>query len=191
MCNDQGENRLMIKNFLIIISLFLVIYPRSSKVNADDLCHPTVSENSENFIIGYGSLIETKSRKLTNPNANNAYPIMINGFQRLWGVDAGNYKGTFLTVIRKPDQFFNAVYYQVQENDIRNTDEREVGYCRTKINVSNLKPMGLETLPKGNYWIYTINPNNLSSPSEEYPIIQSYVDIFISGCFQIQKRYQN
>ncbi len=180
----------MLKKLLIAIGFLLVIYPQVSKVDADDLCHPAINNNSQNFIIGYGSLIETKSRQVTNPNANNAYPVMINGFERLWGVNAGYYQGTFLTVIKKSGAFFNAVYYQVKEDEIINTDAREVGYCRTKINRSNLESLGIANLPKGDFWIYTINPNNLSSASAKYPIIQSYVDIFITGCFEVQKRYQ-
>ena len=180
----------MIKTIATLIGFLLIFFPDASKVNARNLCHPKIDNSLQNFVIAYGSLIETKSRELTNANANNAYPVIVNGFQRLWGINAGNYRGTFLTVIKKSGEFFNAVYYLVKEDEITNTDAREIGYCRTKINRNNLKSLGILNLAKGDFWIYTIEPNNLSSPSEQYPIIQSYVDIFISGCFEVQKRYQ-
>ena len=32
--------------------------------------------------------------------------------------------------------------------------------------------------------------NKIKKPSKSHPIVQSYVDIFMNGCFQIQKKYR-
>ena len=43
------------------------------------------SENSKNYIIGYGSLMERESRMITNPQAHRVEPVLVRGFQRVWG----------------------------------------------------------------------------------------------------------
>lgn len=180
----------MLKKSLILIGFLFSLLSSNHEVKANETCYPTVNNSSQNFIIGYGSLMETKSRTLTEPSANDAYPIKVKGFQRLWGVNGGYYKTTFLTVIKKKDKWLNAVYYQANENDILNTDTRERDYCRTKVNRNDVEVLGLQSLPTGDFWIYTINPDKVTVPTSDYPIVQSYVDIFMSGCLEIQKRYQ-
>ena len=45
----------------------------------------TPEPGSKNYIIGYGSLMETESRTRTNKSALVVKPILIKGFQRTWG----------------------------------------------------------------------------------------------------------
>lgn len=70
------------------------------------------------------------------------------------------------------------------------TDRRESGYCRVAIKKSEIKPLGLKALPSGTYWIYAQRSNNIEKPSAQYPITQSYVDIFMNGCIQIGRTFQ-
>jgi hypothetical protein len=180
----------MLKKSLILIGFLFSLWPSNHQVKADEVCRPTINNSSQNYIIGYGSLMEDNSRMATDPRAKDAYPIKVNGFQRIWGINGGHYKTTFLTVIRKKDKWLNAVYYEANENNIMNTDAREGGYCRTKVNRNDLEVLGLQSLPVGDFWIYTIDSNKVTVPTSDYPIVQSYVDIFMSGCLEIQKRYQ-
>lgn len=39
------------------------------------------------------------------------------------------------------------------------------------------------------YWVYVNKANHIGEASVNYPIIQSYVDIFISGCIEIEEKY--
>jgi len=44
-------------------------------------------------------------------------------------------------------------------------------------------------LRNSEFWIYVTIPNCRKYPNEEYPIVQSYVDIFIEGCGQMERLY--
>lgn len=168
-----------------IIMLFLF----SGHSFAVELCHPEVSQKDNNYIIGYGSLMQRESRKSTHPNAMDVYPVEVKGFKRIWGIHGQNYKTTFLTVIKDKDSYLNAVYYPSADYEILGADEREIGYCRILISRNDLNPLGLSSMPEGKYWIYVRDEDKISSPSIEYPIVQSYVDIFLDGCIQIGNTY--
>ena len=112
----------MARLFLILIILSI------TSVNANE-CNLTPEPGSKNYIIGYGSLMETESRTRTNKSALVVKPILIEGFQRTWGQNGGIYKITFLTIIQKKNSKVNAVYYPVSLKDLNKTDRREKGYC--------------------------------------------------------------
>jgi hypothetical protein len=144
----------------------------------------------KNYMVGYGSLINTKSRLRTTPNIKFVYPVQINDYERAWNVHGKSYKATFVGVIPKKGAHLNAVYYPISKEDLELTKKRELSYNITKLNSKNLEPLGLKTLPEGNYWISSVKPDLLSPPSETYPIIQSYIDIIVKGAFEIAERYQ-
>ena len=173
----------------ILIFIFLL---STSLVNAQNCnLNPSKKLGLKNFIIGYGSLMEEGSRTRTNPNAKIAKPIMVKGFERIWGHNGGNYKITFLTLVKKENSVINAVYYRVSLNSLKKFDRRESSYCRIKVSHDDL--IFYDKKIKNNnssFWIYAANPKRLKNPTEEHPIVQSYVDIFMNGCLQIQKKYK-
>ena len=154
-------------------------------------CNQTPAQGSNNYIIGYGSLMERESRMSTNPNAKLVEPILIKNFERLFGHSGGNYKTTFLTLIEKNGAKVNGVYYAVTLEDILKTDQREKSYCRVKIDHKNLDLYGRKVkLENTNFWVYAANAERLQKPTATHPIVQSYVDIFLNGCFQIQEEFK-
>ena len=172
-------------------SYFLLFSLLAFNAFASSHCNLTPDPKSNNYIIGYGSLIERESRISTNPNAKIAEPIMIKNFERLFGHSGGNYKTTFLTLIEKKDAKVNAVYYAATLEDIAKTDQRERSYCRVKIDHKNLDFYGRNIkLENTNFWVYAANPDRLQKPTNVHPIVQSYVDIFLNGCFQIQEEFK-
>ena len=154
-------------------------------------CNQTPAQGSNNYIIGYGSLMERESRMSTNPNAKLVEPILIKNFERLFGHSGGNYKTTFLTLIEKNGAKVNGVYYAVTLEDIIKTDQREKSYCRIKVNSNDLDFYGRKVkLENTNFWVYAANVDRLQKPTATHPIVQSYVDIFLNGCFQIQEEFK-
>jgi len=154
-------------------------------------CNQIPAQGSNNYIIGYGSLMERESRMSTNPNAKLVEPILIKNFERLFGHSGGNYKTTFLTLIEKNGAKVNGVYYAVTLEDILKTDQREKSYCRVKIDHKNLDLYGRKVkLENTNFWVYAANAERLQKPTATHPIVQSYVDIFLNGCFQIQEEFK-
>jgi hypothetical protein len=43
--------------------------------------------------------------------------------------------------------------------------------------------------PNGQIWIYVSMPQSVAIPNSQYPIVQSYVDIFVSGCLEQEQRF--
>ncbi len=158
--------------------------------HASDNCRPPINDTQQNYIIGYGSLMQSQSRQRTTPNATHAYPIEVRGFKRVWGFHGGHYPVTFLTLLRAPKQRLDGVYYAEDSDQIEATDNRERSYCRIEVPHNHLKPLGLSSLPAGHYWIYAQPTNHVEKPSKSYPLVQSYVDIFLEGCLQMQTTYQ-
>lgn len=173
----------------ILILGLLSRYAFASDAYHPDTCHPEISQQDNNYIIGYGSLIQKESRRITNPNAKYVYPIEVKGFKRIWGIQGGNYKTTFLTLLKDKNSSLNAVYYPVADYDILETDEREMGYCRILVPKTDIQALGLKDIPDGKYWVYAQKDDKIDPPNKEYPIVQSYVDVFLDGCIQMSKTY--
>ena len=178
------------KHFFILIVVFLFCFSPQSQASTKD-CNLNPSKNSKNYIIGYGSLMERESRIITNPQAHRVEPVLVKGFQRVWGQNGGNYKTTFLTLIEKKDAKLNAVFYSVNIENLLKTDQRERSYCRIKVDEKNLDFYGRKVNSKDvNFWIYAATPDRLKKPSATHPIVQSYVDIFINGCLQTEEEFK-
>ena len=175
----------MKKLLIIILLIFFTQLVQSQE------CNLNPEQGSKNYIIGYGSLMDKESRIRTNKSAFVVKPILIKGFERTWGLHGGMYKITFLTIIKKENSIVNAVYYPVSIKDLKKTDRRERVYCRVKVEGKDLSFYGKNIKTKNkNFWVYAANPKKIKKPSNSYPIVQSYVDLFIGGCFQIKEKYK-
>ena len=167
--------KLILFNF-IFISLSL----------AQNNCHPDINSEKNNYIIGYGSLMQKSSREKTTPEIKSIYPITIAGYQRIWGVADKKNGISYLAITKNKNSKLNAAYYKVSPQQILKTDDRELFYCREKINSRNINSLSAKSLDNGDYWAYVIPKSKIILPSSENPLVQSYVDIFLDGCFQIE-----
>ena len=146
------------------------------------------------YVFGYGSLIERASRTRTNPEAINAWPARVTGYQRGWFHQFANYVGstcTYLGAIEKAGATINGVVYKV--NDIEATKERETGYTATLVTggITMLDGGGLWN--HGDVYIFLSDPEDISKtkePTADVPMVQSYVDICVNGCLEIEGLYR-
>jgi len=160
---------------------------------ASEICNPIPNEKLPQYIIGYGSLIQTKSKEATYANTGKNIPVKVKGYQRSWSAQAKavGASTTYLGIIKNKKAEFNGVIFKLPSTAIlEEYDKREYIYCRTEVKPPDIKMYTFESLPKGQFWIYTPLTEVLAEPSEKYPIVQSYVDIFISGCIEQEKTYQ-
>ena len=66
--------------------------------------------------------------------------------------------------------------------------EREVGYQLTKIDPSQITMLdGSQAAPEADIWFYGNTEKRF--PSSEHPIVQSYVDVCLDGCLEIEAMY--
>ncbi|AJI47002.1 gamma-glutamylcyclotransferase [Francisella philomiragia] len=152
-------------------------------------CRPEVSSKRNNYVIGYGSLMNKDSRQITVPEATYAAPIIVSGFERLWASRGDKSHATFLLAVPNKGYVMNAIYYQANASDISATDLREASYCRVKIPHKDIVPLGIKSLPKGDYWMYVKDFKDAEFPNKDYPILQTYADVFMTGCLQTQAEF--
>jgi len=149
-------------------------------------CRPSVRSKVTNHVIGYGSLMNKDSRQITVPDATYAPPILVKGFERLWASRGQKSEATFLLAVPNKDYAMNAIYYKAKADDIAATDLREASYCRVKVPRKDIIPLGVKSLPKGDYWMYVKDFKDAEFPTQNFPILQTYADVFMTGCLQTQ-----
>jgi hypothetical protein len=140
------------------------------------------------------------SKSKSYPNTGTNVPVTVHGFSRLWNA-LGNSLGfstTYLGISREEGSSFNGVVFQIPHTEdaslaLRSYDEREMWYCRQRVSFDQLSfyprsPI-LSEERDGEYWIYVNKPDFTENPNAEYPIVQSYVDVFLSGCLELEEKY--
>lgn len=144
------------------------------------------------FIIGYGSLLKKTSLNRTLPEVETIEPIYLSNYLRSWNAIENikpTVSSTFLGIEKSKDSKVSCIVFEVQETFIPTLDKREFLYNREKVELSDIKFTSnrFNITEEDSIWIYiTKEP---SSPSAEFPIIQSYVDICISGALEIEQEF--
>jgi len=155
------------------------------------ICHPMVDSSKPQYTIGYGSLMEDASRRRTAPNTGEALPVLVTGFERSFnarGSEVG-FSTTYLGVTVVSGSLMVATVYRVfNAVDITATDEREEQYCRVSVRAEDIRMLDGSSVQQGQYWIYVNQPDAVMPATERFPIVQSYVDIFLTGCQQLARR---
>jgi hypothetical protein len=178
---------------LVLITSLMVCQLSAAQTAAKDAtCNLQPDPKAIQYIVGYGSLMQDESRRRTAPEAGPAYPVKVTGWRRGWfarGVGVG-FDTTYLGIVLDREAEFNAVIYQIKDiTELMATDQRESFYCRKQLQETDFTLLtDAAPIPRGQVWIYVSNPAPTVTP--EYPIVQSYVDIFISGCLEQGQRFQ-
>ncbi len=156
-------------------------------------CHAAPDAARPQYIVGYGSLMQDESRKRTSPQAGAAHPVDVQGFRRGWFARPPlvGFTTTFLGALPDPPNHLNAVIYQVDLDEVAATDRREASYCRASVAIAAIKSLdkAFAPAPEGQAWIYVNRPQGIAPPDARYPIVESYVDIFLSGCLEQEQRF--
>jgi cation transport regulator ChaC len=154
-----------------------------------------------NYVFGYGSLLERASRTRTNPDAIGAWPARVTGYQRGWFHQFADHVGsscTFLGAVKAASKTINGAIYGVA--DIESTKQRETGYTATRLEAGVITmldgggPLALKIDGKDvNVYIFVSNEESISrtgEPTSRFPMVQSYVDLCINGCLELESLYR-
>jgi hypothetical protein len=145
------------------------------------------------YVFGYGSLLERASRTRTNPDAIGAWPARVTGYQRGWFHQFADNVGstcTYLGAVKNAAATVNGVVYKVA--DFEKTKERETGYTATLTDKVEMLD-GAGPWDGGEVWIFVSNEASISKtkePTSAMPMVQSYVDICVNGCLEIEALYR-
>ena len=95
---------------------------------------------------------------------------------------------TYLAAFPDPNSTCNGVIFKVSQQQLEAFDKHETGYKRERIDQNNITMLdGSKSAVEGDIWFYTNTEKRFASP--EFPIIQSYVDICLNDCLQIEAAY--
>lgn len=171
--------------FFLMGTAFALKYPLD--------CHPQIDAALPQYIIGYGSLINEESKRRTAPLVGDNLPIYLTGYERGWFLQGTNvgFSTTFLGVKKNAKAKMNAViFYLPDHHEINALDTREMNYCRVLVNEDAIQLLTSQPLPKAQYWMYMPPAHKLAIADEKHPITQGYVDLFLSGCLRLEKKYK-
>lgn len=110
-----------------------------------------------------------------------------------WATQKFDIAPTYLGAVEDKDSSCFATIYPVNADELNRSDERETmgTYSPGWIDTANLKSLDANyTLPAGAKirW-YPMNESDAKEPNAQFPIVQSYVDIFIGGAYELEKKY--
>ena len=162
------------------------------------------SANAADFVFGFGSLINTKSRMASDPQATDAVPVRVVGdfgYCRAWNFQSSSARLTALGLEKLPageSRTINGIISPVfGAEGMAALDEREAGYCRVQIPVECIEATSWIALPEGiadggkAVWVYIPMVDGQSGPgvglsmaSYKYPILQTYIDVCLLGCLE-------
>ena len=142
------------------------------------------------YIFGYGSLVESNSRARTWPSALYASPVVVKGIERGWFDQGGgpSLSTTYLGAVAAEGSQCNGVIFSITAQGLQSYDQREAGYKREKIAPASITMLdGTSAPPDGDIWYYASQKKQYASP--EVPIVQSYVDLCMNGCLEMESTY--
>ena len=144
------------------------------------------------FIIGYGSLLKKTSLNRTLPQVDTIEPVYLNNYIRSWNAIENikpTFSSTFLGIEKSQDNRVSCIIFELEESFIPTLDKREFLYDREKVKLNDIEFTfnRFNITEEDSIWIYVTKEP--SYPSAEFPIIQSYVDICISGALEIEKEF--
>ncbi|MEI4233782.1 hypothetical protein [Roseovarius sp. D22-M7] len=178
----------MTRHFLAALALVTLTGPTAAA------CLPEPDPSRPQFVVGYGSLMEEDSKRRSAPDAGPNHPVTVTGFRRAWNTrgrstgHAPTYLGVEMPSGDGPVPEMLAVVYKAS-GDLAGTDDREAFYCRHPVPPAQIEMLDGWSLPRdAQVWIYVNTPEAIHPPSAHWPIVQSYVDIFLSGCLDLQSR---
>jgi hypothetical protein len=116
--------------------------------------------------------------------------VIVRGVSRGWFDQTGgmSWNPTYLGVVLSEDAVCNGVIFPVTAAEFAAYGEREVGDQLAKIDASQITMLdGSQTPPEADIWFYGNTEKRF--PSSEHPIVQSYVDVCLDGCLEIEAMY--
>lgn len=148
------------------------------------------SDSGSQYIFGYGSLIQKESREETWPKAGKSFPVSVQGVTRGWydRVDTVSWGPTYLGALPDRGSTCNGVIFQVTHGELRAFAEREKGYKLIRIPPGDITMLdGRSAPPPGEFWYF--GSMSARYASQEFPIVQSYVDVCVSGCLEVEEEF--
>jgi len=165
----------------------------------ESLCHPEPKDGLDQYIVDYGNLISEEAKNKFYTEAGESFPVRVSGYGRHWNFQKPTigFGATFLGAVIDPRATFNAVAFTIPSGDNLTAtmdahDARQTSFCRQRIPKESITTLGKDnkTLEDGDYWTYVTRSEFSGLPNPTYPIVQSNVDAFITGCMEAGEKFE-
>lgn len=145
-----------------------------------------------NLIYGYGSLIQKESRHSTVPSAEVAWPVEVPGWERLWNAqpETPGFSTTYLGIRKDAGSSSNGVMFLASNAELEALKARERNYGLVEADSASIKWLGEKpsSIP-ATFLVFTWEKDG--EPTPALPLIQSYIDICLSGCLAVDRDLEN
>ena len=145
------------------------------------------------YVFGYGSLIERESRMRTWPSAEFASPVVVKGIARGWfdHTDVPSWSPTYLGGLNEegaecnvrgfPRHLGGARQLRPARDWLQADEDRPIAghYARRRFGLARRRHLVLRQHAH----------TRKRFASVEHPIVQSYVDVCLNGCLEIEAMY--
>ena len=155
-------------------------------------CFPKPDENKPQYLVAYASYLYEERRESSPLQMKRDAPVWIDGYKRGWFTQSTpeTTKMTRLGVMASPGDRFNGVVVSLKSGQIVSLDSHDKSLCRIKIDPKSLTTMSTGSIEDdGEYWIYVTRKKLQQEPVANYPIYQSLVDEFLTGCLEQAERF--
>ncbi len=144
--------------------------------------------NKNNYIIGYGSLINFESQNITGVS-HWSKPIRLKNHSRSWTVAYDDLQFCAVGIYKNPGRCINAVLFSVESIEV--FDQREHGYYRSEVEQNDIQMWhSHDEIPiDGSIWVYYPLDEKKNFASQNHFIWQSYLDVIMMGCLSISEEY--
>ena len=138
------------------------------------------------YIFGYGSLIEANSRAKTG-SVGKGFPVRVHGVRRAWCQSSAKAQMTTVGIDFQEGSACNGVLFPILSHELPLFDQREAHYHRKLLPSASVE--FLENPPPHSSHIWTYVPKRAALPSPTCPLVQSYIDVCLSGCLAISEDF--
>ena len=156
-----------------------------------------LKNNKKISIFGYGSLVNSKTRKITLKKNSKAIPVLFKDpkFTRKWIClknNKSNKKRSVLTLCKnkKSKKNINGVLFSVNNKLLKKLNKRESAYNLIKLNNNHFTSFNNKKIPKQPIYSYN-SKKKYKYPNKNCKVNQYYIDVTIDGLSKYGKKFTN
>lgn len=176
----------------------IFVFGYGSLINLSSIETTLFSLDIEPDILTYMKSNELDSRVInkTLDYDNKGRIVRVNNIKRGWfhniEYPLGPYPWTALAAYRSHGYITNGVLFPVSESQVASLDNRENGYIKMQIPLSDVSLLQGDNIPQNAIiYFYAIDKKNRSKPTDRFPVLQSYVDKCMIGTIMIDRLLKN
>lgn len=143
------------------------------------------------YMFGYGSILYSACRAETDRGeTSKVIPVVVRSLQRCWSVDT-DWDITTLGIKKEKDARVNGILVAISNESFDAYRKRESHYTPYFLHEKDIEFLA-DTADRADIkeafcWLSPV----ITPPREEFPIVQSYLDVVLRGCMEVDEMLGN